>query len=410
MEVMAGYKKTEVGIIPDDWQVMTLAKVCKMKSGESITSANIDEFSEYPCFGGNGLRGFTNRFTHDGKYALVGRQGALCGNVLGVNGKFFASEHAVVVTPFEQTDIQWLTYVLEDMKLNQYSESSAQPGLSVVKILNLDLAVPPVKAEQEAIAEALSDADALIEAVEQLLVKKRQVKEGAMQELLTGKRRLSGFENKLEYKKTEVGMLPEDWKVSTLGAVCSFENGDRGRNYPSRTSFASDGVPFINAGHVEDGHIKINELNYIPKEKFDLLNSGKVLAGDIVFCLRGSLGKFGIVSTNFGDGAIASSLVIVRPKPARINREYLYWYFRSSYCAQMIDKWSGGAAQPNLGVQDLVRFTIPIPPTEDEQTAIAEILSDMDAEITALEEKLSKAWRVKQGMLSVLLGGRIRLI
>ena len=100
MEVKAGYKKTEVGIIPDDWQVVTLAKVCKMKSGESITSAGIDQFSEYPCYGGNGLRGFTSQFTHDGEYALIGRQGALCGNVLGVSGKFFASEHAVVVTPF----------------------------------------------------------------------------------------------------------------------------------------------------------------------------------------------------------------------------------------------------------------------------------------------------------------------
>ncbi|MEW6242301.1 MAG: restriction endonuclease subunit S, partial [Chloroflexota bacterium] len=187
MEVKAGFKHTEVGVIPEDWQVTTLAKVSKMKSGDSITGTDIDQFSEYPCYGGNGLRGFTSRFTHDGKYALIGRQGALCGNVLGVSGKFFASEHAVVVTPFEQTDIQWLTYVLEDMKLNQYSESSAQPGLSVAKILNLALAVPPTKAEQEAIAEALSDADALIEALDGLIAKKRQVRQGAMQELLKPK-------------------------------------------------------------------------------------------------------------------------------------------------------------------------------------------------------------------------------
>ena len=72
MEVKAGYKQTEVGIIPDDWQVMTLSKVSRMKSGESITEANIDQFSKYPCYGGNGLRGFTSQFTHDGEYALIG--------------------------------------------------------------------------------------------------------------------------------------------------------------------------------------------------------------------------------------------------------------------------------------------------------------------------------------------------
>ena len=189
-EKKSGYIQTEVGVIPEDWQVVTLAKVCRMKSGESITGDNIDQFSEYPCYGGNGLRGFTNRFTHDGKYALIGRQGALCGNVLGVSGKFFASEHAVVVTALQQTDIQWLTYVLEDMNLNQYSESSAQPGLSVSKILDLPLAIPPTKNEQTAIAEILSDTDTEIAALEEKLVKARQVKQGMMSVLLTGRIRL----------------------------------------------------------------------------------------------------------------------------------------------------------------------------------------------------------------------------
>jgi type I restriction enzyme, S subunit len=88
----------------DEWEVKSLAAISSMKSGESITSANIDQFSKYPCYGGNGIRGYTLRFTHDGRYALVGRQGALCGNVLGVEGLFFASEHAIVVTARTKTD------------------------------------------------------------------------------------------------------------------------------------------------------------------------------------------------------------------------------------------------------------------------------------------------------------------
>jgi len=98
MEVKPSYKQTEVGVIPDDWNVVKLGEICWMKSGKTITRNNIDIFSQFPCYGGNGLRGYTTRFTHDGSYALIGRQGALCGNVLRVDGKFFASEHAVVVT------------------------------------------------------------------------------------------------------------------------------------------------------------------------------------------------------------------------------------------------------------------------------------------------------------------------
>jgi type I restriction enzyme, S subunit len=161
-----------------------------MKSGEGITSAKIDQFSEFPCYGGNGLRGFTSSFTHDGSYALVGRQGALCGNVVGVTGKFFASEHAVVVTASPSTDICWLTLALEKMRLNQYSESSAQPGLSVSKLLKLEVGHPSTKAEQEKIATTIADMNSEIATLEVKLAKARNLKQGMIQELLTGRIRL----------------------------------------------------------------------------------------------------------------------------------------------------------------------------------------------------------------------------
>ncbi len=173
-----------------EWEVKRLGEICYMKSGEGITSAQIDEHSPFPCYGGNGLRGFTNRYTHDGNYALIGRQGALCGNVVAVTGKFFASEHAIVVTPLNEIDIHWLACVLIRMNLNQYSESSAQPGLSVSKLLALDGIVPPTKEEQTAIATLLSDMDTEIAALETWLAKTRELKQGMMQELLTGKIRL----------------------------------------------------------------------------------------------------------------------------------------------------------------------------------------------------------------------------
>lgn len=188
-KTQTGYKQTELGEIPEDWEVGELSSVCAMKSGESVTSADLDDGAKYQCFGGNGLRGRIDRFTHDGNYALVGRQGALCGNVVRVCGAFFASEHAIVVTPSKQANIDWLAYILRRMNLNQYSESSAQPGLSVSKLLRFSLAIPP-KDEQDAIADVISDMDKEIEAIEQRLTKTQQLKQGMMQELLTGKTRL----------------------------------------------------------------------------------------------------------------------------------------------------------------------------------------------------------------------------
>lgn len=171
------------------WDTKRLGDFCRMKSGVGITAGNIDDYSEFPCYGGNGLRGFTNSYTHDGDFVLVGRQGALCGNVLQVSGKFFASEHAIIVTPDANTASKWLARVLIRMKLNQYSESSAQPGLSVAKLLLLEVVVPTLP-EQTAIASVLSDMDAELEVLEGKLEKARQVKQGMMQQLLTGKVRL----------------------------------------------------------------------------------------------------------------------------------------------------------------------------------------------------------------------------
>jgi type I restriction enzyme S subunit len=173
-----------------EWEVRQLGDLCSLKSGESITATRIDEHSAYHCYGGNGLRGYTASFTHDGKYALIGRQGALCGNVLEVEGKFFASEHALVVTPKSEVAIEWLTFVLGRMNLNQYSESSAQPGLSASKLLMLRVDSPPARSEQAAIATALSHMDAELTALEARRDKTRALKQGMMQELLTGRIRL----------------------------------------------------------------------------------------------------------------------------------------------------------------------------------------------------------------------------
>ncbi|WP_394682471.1 restriction endonuclease subunit S [uncultured Comamonas sp.] len=172
------------------WTAKELGELCSLKSGQTITTESIDDHSPYRCFGGNGLRGFTATYTHDGSHVLIGRQGALCGNVIGVEGKFFASEHALVASVRSDVATTWLTYVLGRMNLNQYSESSAQPGLSAAKLLVLDVLSPPTREEQAAIAAILSDMDIDLAALESRLAKTRAIKQGMMQELLTGRTRL----------------------------------------------------------------------------------------------------------------------------------------------------------------------------------------------------------------------------
>ena len=391
-----GYKQTEVGMIPEDWEVAKLAAVCSMKSGEGITSASIDQFSEYPCYGGNGLRGFTARFTHDGRYGLIGRQGALCGNVLGVEGKLFASEHAIVVTPSARTDIRWLTFVLGEMRLNQYSESSAQPGLSVSKLLSLDIARAPTKAEQEAIAEALSDADALIESLDQLLAKKRHLKQGAMQELLTGKKRLPGFSGEWEVKR-----LADESDLITKGTTPT----SLGRH------FTEQGINFVKVESLtESGTVIPEMLAAVDEETHRLLKRSQLREDDILFSIAGALGRTAIVNIDLLPANTNQALAIIRLKPSsRLHHGFLLKYLSSPQISTHINAINVQAAQANLSLEDIRNFEVPAP-SADEQEAITAILSDMDTEIAALEAKLAKARRLKQGMMQELLTGKIRLV
>lgn len=183
------FKDSPLGRIPREWEVRRLGDAIEMRSGDGLTGEQINEAGEFPVYGGNGLRGFTERFTHDGDYVLIGRQGALCGNICIASGRFYATEHAVVCTPKVAANPVWLANVLERMNLNRFSESSAQPGLAVGKISNLPLALPS-KPEQDSIASLLATHDRLIAAEQTELTKLRQLKSGLMTDLLEGRVRV----------------------------------------------------------------------------------------------------------------------------------------------------------------------------------------------------------------------------
>lgn len=166
-----------------EWEEKKLGDIClHFQSGKTITSASISENGEYPVYGGNGLRGYTNTYTHDGIYALIGRQGALCGNINLVTGKNFISEHAIAVQTKKDSSTEWLSRWLDFMQLNRFSESSAQAGLAVNKLVKFDIFVPCLE-EQTKIANFLSAIDQKIEVVAQQIEQAKQWKKGLLQQM-----------------------------------------------------------------------------------------------------------------------------------------------------------------------------------------------------------------------------------
>ena len=179
-----------LGDVPAHWEIRRLKTLCRMKSGDGITAESIEATGEYPVYGGNGLRGYASSYTHDGAYALIGRQGALCGNVHIVRGRFWASEHAVVAILCDGYDIDWFGGILTAMNLNQYSMSAAQPGLSVERIMNLALPVPP-KPEQKRIATRITRAaeqtDAAVATVHRQVELMREYRNRLLSDVVTGR-------------------------------------------------------------------------------------------------------------------------------------------------------------------------------------------------------------------------------
>lgn len=169
-----------------EWEESTLGDICDMQAGKFVSASEICDVKKdtmYPCYGGNGLRGYTHSFTHFGIYPLIGRQGAQCGNITYAEGKFHATEHAVVVTLKKDIDIRWLYYQLIKLDLNQYATGQAQPGLSVDVIKKVTIRIPKNKNEQQLIACGLFSVDELISTETAKLYQLKAHKKGLMQQL-----------------------------------------------------------------------------------------------------------------------------------------------------------------------------------------------------------------------------------
>lgn len=281
--------------------------------------------------------------------------------------------------------------------------TGTMPKISGEALRKMPVSVPP-DSEQKAVAEALSDADTLIDSLEQLLAKKRNIKQGAMQELLTGKRRLPGFESCPGYKQTDVGVMPVDWDPRPLGEM-------------ARAIFrGASPRPIDSAQWFDDrstiGWVRISDLTKAKRYLFEttqrlseagVRNSRFVPSGSLIMSICATVGR--PIETRI-DVCIHDGFVIFdRPS---VSQEFLYHALKD-----LEPRWSSRGqtgSQMNLNTKLIKSTRIPLPPSLAEQIAIAEVLSAMDEELGALEIKLTKAQQIKQGMMQELLTGRTRLV
>ena len=393
-----GYKATALGIIPQEWEVKRLGEICTyFKSGEGITSKDISENGQYPVYGGNGLRGYTDKkYTHDGPYILIGRQGALCGNINYVTGKCYISEHAIAVQT--KGDLSWLRYKLDFWNLNRYSESSAQPGLSVEKLVRYKLTVPPL-AEQRKIAEVLGVWDEAIEKQARLIEKLALRKRALMQRLLSAKLRLPGFSE--PWEKVKLGDIGHFLSSNTLSRDCLNEQIGNIKNIHYGDILIK--LPTI----VDASFIHIPYVNDDVIVKSDYLKNGDIIFADTAEDY--TVGK-AIEIINIQAIPVTSGLHTIpfRPKSGIFVNRFLGYYVNSTDYRRQLQPLIQGIKVYSISKTALCKTTLKIP-TLSEQTAIAEVLTAADREIELAKEKLERLRRQKRGLMQQLLTGKRRI-
>ena len=194
--------------------------------------------------------------------------------------------------------------------------------------------------------------------------------------------------------------MKHGWEIKKLGEVATFINGDRGKNYPSQNDFVKEGIPFINAGHLVDGCVDFSSMNYISEEKYEKLGSGKIWNGDLLFCLRGSLGKKAIVE-NLDKAAIASSLVIIRC--IDIFNRYLYYYLDSPIVEDLIFQSNNGSSQPNLSAASVKAYDIKLP-TIEQQKQFVSFVEQTDKSKLEVQKSLEKLELLKKALMQKYFG------
>lgn len=423
MDVRAGYKKTEVGVIPQDWDAKPLGDIKTLMTNGFVGTAtrhytehgdgvlyiqgyNVEENS----FNFRGIKFVTHEF-HKAHAKSCLREGDLLtvqtgdiGLTTVVSQELAGSNcHALIITRLRRSRVEpkFVSYYLNSSpgraRLRLIETGTTMKHLNVGDVLCFTIPLPPTLAEQKSIADALGDLDSLLGALDRLIAKKRDLKQSAMQQLLTGRTRLPGFHGEWEVKRLE-----QNCETITKGTTPT----SIGRNF---TGF---GVNFLKAESIsESGEPLLDKVAFIDAATDKLLKRSQLKEDDLLISIAGVLGRVGRVSKAILPANTNQALALIRLGSAsELERGFLFYYLRSPMIMKQISDVNVQAAQANISLQNVRDLEIHIPPSRAEQSAIAAVLTDMDVELAVLERKREKTRALKQGMMQELLTGKTRLI
>jgi type I restriction enzyme S subunit len=421
MVVKKGYKQTDIGVIPEDWEETSLGQL-----SEFITSGSRGWAGYYSEHGALFVR---SQNVRDGRVDFTDRQcvrppagsevsrtrlknndllvtvtGNSVGNVARISydlGDAYVSQHVGLVRLIEPSVAEYVCRFLAPFapgnpQIWASQTGQSKPGLKLKDLEEFVVVLPPTLAEQQAIAGALSDADAWIESLEQLIAKKRQIKQGAMQELLTGKRRLPGFSGKWETKRLEE--IGSTYSGLTGKTKSDFGNGDA--HYVTFMNVMSNVV--IDCATFERVNVVASESQNLVRKNDILFNGSSETPEEVAMCAFVEADVSNVYLNSFCFGFRFH-------EDLSIHGRFLAYYLRSTVGREMMKSLAQGSTRYNLSKTALLKAVLALP-SPAEQAAIATVLSDMDTEIESLESKLAKAREIKQGMMQELLTGKIRLI
>jgi type I restriction enzyme S subunit len=405
MEVKPGYKQTEVGVIPEEWQVKQLGALVSYTNGKAHEQS-ITDYGRYVVVNSKfistegEIRKYSDHCycpTSVGDVLMVmsdvpnGRAIAKCFWV-DKNHTYTVNQRICALHP-RQIDGKLLFYKLDkNLFYLAFDDGVKQTNLRKDDVLSCPLGIPKSDDEQRAIAGVLGDVDALLGALEKFIAKKRDLKQGAMQQLLTGKTRLCGFSG--------------EWEAKRLGEIGTFTKGKGIK----KDEVVADGLPCIRYGEI---YTHYNDYIRSFRSFISLKvarESQRLKKGDLLFAGSGETAEeIGKCVVFLGDEEAYAGGDIVILSPAGQNSMYLGYLMNHTSVIEQKAQMGQGDAVVHISASNLGQLNFRLP-LFDEQTAIATVLSDMDAEIAALEQRLAKTRALKQGMMQELLTGKTRLI
>jgi type I restriction enzyme, S subunit len=419
-QIKLGYKQTEVGVIPEDWDARLLSDVAWFQEGPGLRNWQFTRSGMKVINVTNLENGFLNldrtdrhisleefeqmyqHFAVDDKDIVMASSGNSYGKSAIVRARDLPLVMNTSVIRFKPTKTCDYGYLWVLLNSNLFKDQidlmitgGAQPNFGPYHLRRIQVPVPTLS-EQRAIAAALRDADAFIAALVGMIAKKRDLKQAAMQHLLTGKTRRPGFSG--------------EWQVKRLGDDATLKARIGWQGLTTSEYLDSGDFILVTGTEFRDGQIAWQDCYFVDEGRYRQDSYIQLRKNDVLITKDGTIGKVALVRDLPKPATLNSGVFVVRPRSGSFDPVFFYYVMTSRVFDEFLSRLTAGSTIVHLYQKDFVGFAFNAPPTLAEQTAIAEVLSDMDADLAALEAQAAKARAVKQGMMQELLTGRVRLV